>query len=99
MASKRDIAASKEGKADPELQEHLATIARKRKPKSKGQLLDSLQQLHQPSLHVMLPGGLKNERRSLKQLLLKTLNSGRASLFVLLYCLVPLNSPFIATLA
>lgn len=33
----------------------------------------------------MLPGGLKNERRSLKLLLLKTLNSGRASLFVLLY--------------
>lgn len=33
----------------------------------------------------MLPGGLKNERRSRQQLLLKTLNSGRASLFVLLF--------------
>ena len=54
----------------------------------------------------MFSVGLQNERRYLKQQLLKTLNSGRASLFVfVLYYfisisyLVPLNSPFRATLA
>lgn len=40
--SKGDLAARQ-----TELEEHLATIARKKKAKSKGQLLDSLQELHQ----------------------------------------------------